>query len=424
MKRFARIAIKWTLIAGGAYWLSTTLIFGDESIDADTGMYNYRWSGLDALFNKEKFGLAVREPVVAEFEGPDGPYILDGHRYAVGRDKAFHRASISAGQAFNVEVDNPDQDKFQFALRASHSVEDDTYPMPKRLIAISDIEGNYDAFYSFLVKNGVMDKDYQWTFGDGHLVLNGDFVDRGTEVSEVLWLIYALEEKAKAHGGKVHFILGNHEIMNMQGNSSYADMKYIAAAQKISGLKGWNQATQFLYSEKSETGRWLRTKNVAEKIGPYIFVHGGLNMSQVDAGLTLPEMNQIARQFYGKKMSESPVSGKAAIALSRYHSPYWDRSLSMNLLLQGTFLMRDPLNAPLRRTTQEELDKVLAHFGAGTVVVGHTVVNQVQFDYGGKVIKMDVKHGRDKDSPNTQGFLIEGGKAFRVDGLGGKTELK
>ncbi len=307
LKQAARFTVKWTVLVLAAYWLLTTLIFGDESINEKTGMIHYRWSGVDAFFTKEKFGLTIHEPVIAKLKGADGPYIIGGRRYAVSRNNSWRAIDITPGQPLNVEVDNADQDEFQFTLRPEHPVEADTYPMPKRLIAISDIEGNFDAFQSFLVRNGVMDSNYAWTFGDGHLVLNGDFVDRGDQVSQVLWLIYKLEAQALAQGGKVHFILGNHEILNMQGNPSYADMKYIAAAQKVSGLQSWSQATQYLYSDKSETGRWLRSKNVAEKIGPYVFVHGGLNTTQVAAGLTLGEMNQIARQFYGQTPSQAPA---------------------------------------------------------------------------------------------------------------------
>jgi hypothetical protein len=84
-----------------------------------------------------------------------------------------------------------------------------------KLIAISDIEGNFMAFTETAAANGVIDTNFNWTFGEGHLVLTGDFFDRGTQVTEVLWLIYSLEEKAKDAGGYVHYILGNHEIMNL-----------------------------------------------------------------------------------------------------------------------------------------------------------------------------------------------------------------
>ncbi len=51
-------------------------------------------------------------------------------------------------------------------------------------------------------------------------------------MTECLWLIYSLEEKAKAAGGYVHFILGNHEIMNMQGDFRYVQDKYRSKCER------------------------------------------------------------------------------------------------------------------------------------------------------------------------------------------------
>jgi len=47
-------------------------------------------------------------------------------------------------------------------------------------------------------------------------------MDRGNDVMPVLWMIYKLENEAIIKGGRVHFILGNHEGMNIQGNENYA----------------------------------------------------------------------------------------------------------------------------------------------------------------------------------------------------------
>src|SRR5690606_14672285 len=150
------------------------------------------------------------------------------------------------------------------------------YEMPQRIAVLSDIEGNFNGLSSFLINNHIIDANYNWTFGDGHLVLTGDFVDRGNHVTQVLWLIYKLEMQAEKQGGKVHLILGNHEIMNFQGNWRYNKRKYIKLAQTISKEKDWDKATRFMYSHHTELGNWLRSKNVIEKIGRYIFVHAGL----------------------------------------------------------------------------------------------------------------------------------------------------
>lgn len=46
-------------------------------------------------------------------------------------------------------------------------------------LAISDIEGTFSAFRKLLQGNNVIDDNFNWTFGDGHLVLTGDFLIGG-----------------------------------------------------------------------------------------------------------------------------------------------------------------------------------------------------------------------------------------------------
>nr|WP_233150319.1 metallophosphoesterase [Pontibacter sp. BT310] len=291
------------------------------------------------------------------------------------------------------------------------------------MIAISDIEGNFDAFYSFLVKNGVMDEKYNWAFGKGHLVLNGDFVDRGGDVTQVLWLIYMLEEKAEKAGGKVHYIIGNHEIMNLYGDNSDTDTKYVAVAKQISGKKNWDEAGRYLFSAESELGKWLRSKNVVEKIGDYVFVHAGIKSKLIEENLTIPEINSIARKYYGLRTKGLALNQKEQLVLNSYDSPYWDRSYAMNVLIAGVFAFNDPLNASFHTTTQEEAEQILQFYDAAKMVVGHNVVSDITTDYKGHLIKIDVKHGHEKYSGKTKGLLIENGIEYKVDDLGKKTKL-
>jgi hypothetical protein len=66
---------------------------------------------------------------------------------------------------------------------------------------------------------------------DGSLILTGDFFDRGLRVTECLWLMYKLEGEALAAGGRVHFLLGNHEVMNLSGDHTYVRSKYVEGAR-------------------------------------------------------------------------------------------------------------------------------------------------------------------------------------------------
>ncbi|MFB9863329.1 metallophosphoesterase [Rufibacter immobilis] len=420
-KKFAQLlkkTVKWGALAIVAYGVLTTLFLGQSFMDEKSGVYRFHWSGVDALFNGEEFGFARNKAVPTQLDGADGPYIFGEQQFYVSSQNELKKAAFIPKQPVTVRVANPDRDSFQVFIKKPYLPGPDTYPLPDRLLAISDIEGNFDAFYSFLISNGVMDQRYHWTFGRGHLVLNGDMVDRGNNETQVLWLIYHLEAEATQHGGKVHYILGNHEIMKLYGDHSYADYKYHEVAKQISGASRWDSAAQFLYSPASELGQWLRAKNIAERIGPYLFVHAGLTPKHAQARLQLADLNQIARNHYGTPYQKGTGSSKEKLVLSSYDSPYWDRSLSLGLLYKTVFLLNDPLNANLHKTTQQELEQTLAFYGASKIVIGHSVVEDVTPDYEGKVIKIDVKHGTGKKTGRTKGLLVRQRQEFKTDDLG------
>jgi hypothetical protein len=153
-------------------------------VDERTGVYTYNWSGLDALFNAEPFGFFLDQPVPTALAGLDGPYVVGGQQFTVDARGRLHRAPLPpAGQPLLVRVGNANRDSFTVALRPAHARPAETYPLPARLLAVSDIEGNFDGLSSLLRSHGVVDANYNWTFGAGHLVLNGDFVDRGDYVT-------------------------------------------------------------------------------------------------------------------------------------------------------------------------------------------------------------------------------------------------
>jgi hypothetical protein len=144
-----------------------------------------------------------------------------------------------------------DSTRFEFSIKTEFKTPKNTYDDDNVILAISDIESGYKTFRDFLINNKVIDKKLNWTFGTGHLVLVGDFVDRGFSTTQVLWFIYKLEQDAVQQGGFVHFILGNHELKNMQGNYESASPKYFHVSAILE--KQQNE----LYDSKSLIGRWF-----------------------------------------------------------------------------------------------------------------------------------------------------------------------
>jgi len=133
-------------------------------------------------------------------------------------------------------------------------------PPARRIIVIGDIHGDFDVAVKCLILAGCispinppeiksienMDEFYRsliWTGGDTQVVQLGDQIDRvrprrwdsnsisRTEAHEdegstleifyLFWHLNQLAQKAQPLAGAVHCIIGNHEIMNVEGDFSY-----------------------------------------------------------------------------------------------------------------------------------------------------------------------------------------------------------
>ncbi|PNG99167.1 hypothetical protein TSOC_015060, partial [Tetrabaena socialis] len=68
--------------------------------------------------------------------------------------------------------------------------------------------------------------EWEWAGGDSVLVQLGDVVDRGDDSLALLGLLERLRAQARAAGGDVVCLLGNHELMNVQ-----QDFRYIARGE-------------------------------------------------------------------------------------------------------------------------------------------------------------------------------------------------
>jgi len=350
------------------------------------------------LSNKDSL-IKIQDYKSIMFNGKDGPYIVHDTVYWVNSENKLIKQEKFGFDSLVVRADNLDANEFYVSINSNYEIPESEYDLPEKMVVISDIEGKYDAFAGFLYANKVIDANHNWIFGNGHLVLVGDFVDRGKNVTQVLWLIYKMEDQARLNGGQVHFILGNHEVLNFQGKHNYNRDKYIKVAQEISGEKDKNKAIKYMFSENSELGQWLATKNVIEKIGDYLFVHGGLSPELLAFELTLAEINQIVRsKFHGSE----DVETKKTNFLYGSKGPFWYRGLAMASL-------------NYTKIKPSELDAILTYYDSKKMVVGHTIVEKISSDFESKVIRIDVPHGYKKFSGKTKGLLIENGKEFIID---------
>ncbi|HJS46943.1 MAG TPA: metallophosphoesterase, partial [Gemmatimonadales bacterium] len=247
--------------------------------------------GADAHLFEDRRAYQLAGEVHVFFE--DGQAVAHVVRGDNERGFSVDTIALSAEGAASFSVDFPaDGSAFDVSVVQDIAIPDAIHDDGERIVAVSDIESGFGAFRQFLVAHGVADEELNWTFGRGHLVLVGDFVDRGASTTQVLWGAYKLEQSARQAGGTVHFIIGNHEIKNLQGNYQTADEKYF----HIAGILGKQQYQ--LFDDNSLLGRWLASKNVVEVINGVAFVHGGLHPGIAGFPASLEDINRIVRAGY------------------------------------------------------------------------------------------------------------------------------
>jgi len=282
-------------------------------------------------------------------------------------------------------------------------VEPFEYSGVTRILAISDLHGQYEATVDFLKVAGVVDDSLRWSWGDGHLVVNGDIFDRGDGVTDLLWLVYRLEQEALRAGGRVHFTLGNHEKMVVRGDNRYVHEKYLDGTARKSRI-----LHQDLFGPDTELGRWVRTRHTAIKLNDILFVHAGISVQLMERGWDIETINRKVRQYLDLPSTQVAFSDEPKFLFGSL-GPLWYR---------GLFESREGVYDQL---TQSEVRAILACFGAGTMVVGHTLMDQVDSYYGGLVFEVGVP----LDGPGTmQGLLWEDGHFYRVTASGQQEELR
>ncbi|MGK0154303.1 MAG: hypothetical protein ACI9SE_001254 [Neolewinella sp.] len=274
---------------------------------------------------------------------------------------------------------------------------------PTKMLALSDVEGEYDSLLKFLTSNQVVDDNGHWAFGKGHLVGVGDMVDRGDQVTEVLWLFYRLSLEAKAAGGHVHFVLGNHEAMMMGGDVRYTNQKYFHVATLL------GVTCEGLVGADTVIGRWLRSQNCIERVGDYVFVHAGLSPQVVRKALDYDGINAKVRSVLGVRPETLTDVATAQLSWGRA-GPLWYR---------GYFPQHAMEFGPTPGNNQ--FGVILKACDAKHIVVGHTKVARVATMYEGGLIPIDVPW---TDPVNVRGLLVRGDKSSLVDMDGASFELR
>ena len=297
----------------------------------------------------------------------DGPYIfVDDTAYDVkwiqkGKPKSI-LVPLETDTIFQVEG-LPVVDMSNLNFEADDQSD---FEQVEKFTAISDVHGQYDLMIELLQAQSVIDTSLNWTYGEGHLVILGDIFDRGDKVTECLWFIFDLEKKAKEAGGKVHFLLGNHELMVLHGDMGYVHPKYRYSSGATRTMY------QNLFGANTVMGQWLRTKNITIKINDFVFVHGGFSKEILEKESKLANLNNTFKEDIIPKYPEILNESEFLQELYFDNGPLWYRGYV------------DPTKFDI-----DQAEYILDKLQAETIVIGHTSMPQIISFYDNRIILID-----------------------------------
>jgi hypothetical protein len=271
------------------------------------------------------------------------------------------------------------------------------------IFVVADTHGEFEILADMLKKHRVVDQALRWSYGSGNLVVLGDVFDRGAHQVEILWLLYELEDQARKAGGAVHFVLGNHELMVLGGDLRYLNAKYRATTEAF-GAASYSQ----LFGPDTALGQWLRSKPALLRLDDTLYLHGGLSPRVVDRNLTQQQINASIRAVMNAAALDATEQERAQFLLGP-DGPLWYR---------GYFP-----EAAGSMATDAEVGRILAHFDASRIIVGHTRVPTIQPLYEGRVVAVQVYPRRTESGVEFETLLVKGGVLSRCRADGGTERL-
>lgn len=341
----------------------------------------------------------------------DGPYIIYNNDGSVRIISVNNEGAIvdntmdklPSGYKFNV-VSADGKHHFSVGLHDVSRPNWD-YAQSGKTFVCSDPHGNFDCFVSLLQGNGIIDKNYYWTFGKNHLIVEGDVFDRGEDVLPIFWLIYKLEAEAEKVGGHVSFILGNHEPLCLMNDIRYTEDKYKLLAEKL-GMS-FNE----MWSPETELGHWLVTRNAMMRVGRNLFVHAGLGSEFYNRNLSVDSVNYYASRGLYKKKADRKADGDMTYFMHGSYGPIWYRGL----------VYKDEKYNPVSSDT---LDLILNRYDADRVFIGHTIFDDISTFYNGRVVAVNVNNAKNREHNRGRAVMIEGDQITIVGDNGPKRSLK
>lgn len=263
-----------------------------------------------------------------------------------------------------------------------------------RVLVIGDLHGDIHQLLNILIKDlQVFDTKLNWIAkpNDTIIVQMGDTLDycrqdcdtqKPLDFSDdisLLKLMTYLHIKASSKGGMVLSLLGNHELMNVQGDFRYVsrnnDMVNVGVYNGVSGLKDKMISRRDAFKQGGVLSTFLaNTRTSCIIIGDWIFVHGGVSRNSED-------FEKINTTIYKWLINMSTDEDNLENILhDSQTSIFWNRTIGK---LEENIKMDDDKCEILN-------DPSLRNYYKKKIVVGHTIQTEgITSTCGSNIFRVD-----------------------------------
>ena len=260
----------------------------------------------------------------------------------------------------------------------------------RRIVAIGDIHGDFNALLIALYKAKVIDLKGHWNGGDTKVIQVGDLLDKGgrgvpedegkdckddSEWRIILFLEY-LNKEAKKDDGAVFILIGNHEIMNFRG-----DMRYTTSAT-MAYFGGLKNRTEIFKRGGIISQKIACMTNTIMRLGDWVFVHAGITADIMKHYDSLEDINDDVRNFILNKLDIDETANKKSREY-KLHKLIGSSDGVIWTRLYGSDVDNDTC-----KSLNKTLDLITGESGGG-LVVGHTVQEDISGNCNGRLFQID-----------------------------------
>jgi hypothetical protein len=308
-------------------------------------------------------------------------------------------------------------------------------PPANRIIAIGDMHGDMNLVLDCLLLSNVIQKTknkknsiqvklhskiqyYVWSGKDTIIVQIGDQIDScrpsNSESSscngdtdfaediEILEFFSKLHEQAQKEKGGVYSLLGNHELMNVEGNFTYVSKANINMFKTYvdpytqQKFRNPYEARTHAFSPGNEYAKlFANTRQSVLIIGDFLFIHAGLSPEFIDnfrGREKLANLNIIVQQWLLNKLNTDIITNEQLdkILNDAEYSPFWNRVL-------GNLKPNLPYT---NKECQDALNPIIDSYKIKGMIIGHTpqIETGINSTCDNKIFRVDFGGSRAFDS--------------------------